>query len=107
MCVRFQYTPKESHFNAAKRIMKYLQGTKDVGLWYPSNVSLDLTGFSDSDFAGCKIDRKRTSGTCHMLGSNLISWHYKKQACVVLSTAEAEYIAVGSCSNFMAKIATK
>jgi len=63
----------------------------------PNNASLSLTGFSDSDFAGCKVDRKSTSGTCHMLGSSLISLHSKKQACVALSTAEAEYIAIGSC----------
>ena len=64
MCVRFQFAPKESYINAAKRILKYLQGTKDIGLWYPCHVSLNLTGFSNSDFAGCKIDRKSTSGTC-------------------------------------------
>jgi len=81
----------------AKRILKYLKGTIDVGLWYPSDVSLNLIGYSDSDFTGCKIDRKSTSGTCHILGSSLISWHSKKQACVALSTTEAEYIAVGSC----------
>jgi len=97
LCARFQSNPKESHFTTAKRILKYLQGTIIVGLWYPSEVSLDLVGYSDSDFAGCKIDRKSTSGTCHLLGSSLISWHSKKQACVALSTAEAEYIAAGSC----------
>ena len=97
MCARFQSAPKESHFNAAKRILKYLQGIKEVGLWYPGNISLSLTSYSDLDFAGCKIDRKSTSGTCHLLGSSLISWQSKKQACVVLSTAEAEYIAAGSC----------
>jgi len=48
-------------------------------------------------FAGCKLDRKSTSGTCHLLGSSLISWHSKKQACVALSTVEVEYIAAGSC----------
>jgi len=58
---------------------------------------LDLVGYSDSDFAGCKIDRKSTNGTCHLLGSSLISWHSKKQACVALSPTEAEYIAAGSC----------
>ena len=97
LCARYQSDPKESHYNAAKRILKYLQGSKEVGLWYPNKVSLNLIGFSDSDFAGCKVDRKSTSGTCHMLGSSLISWHCKKQACVALSTAEAEYIAAGSC----------
>jgi len=78
LCARYQFDPKESHYNATKRILKYLQGTKDVGLWYPNNVSLNLTGFSDSDFAGYKVDRKSTSETCHMLGSSLISWYCKK-----------------------------
>jgi len=73
LCARYQSDPKESHYNAAERILKYLQGTKDVRLWYPNNDFLNLTGFSDSDFVGCKIDRKSTSGTCHMLGSSLIS----------------------------------
>jgi len=77
--------------------MKYLQETINVRLWYPADVSLNLVGYSDSDFASCKIDKKSTSGTCHLLGSSLVSWHTKKQACVTLSTAEAEYIVVGSC----------
>ena len=55
LCARYQSDPKESHYNAAKRIMKYLQGTKDVRLWYPNNVSLNLTGFSDSNFAGARL----------------------------------------------------
>ena len=61
-------------------------------------VSFSLpNSFNWLDFAGCKLDRKSTSGTCHLLGSSLISWHSKKQACVALSTAEAEYIVAGSC----------
>jgi len=97
LCAKFQSNPKESHFTATKRIIKYLQGTINIGLWYPVDVSLNLVGYSDSDFAGCKIDRKSTSRTCHLLGSSLVSWYNKKQACVALSTAEAEYIAAGSC----------
>ena len=54
-------------------------------------------GYSDSDFVGCKLDRKSTSGTCHLLGHGLVSWNSKKQACVILSTTEAEYIAATSC----------
>jgi len=88
---------KESHSKAAKRILKYLKGATNVGLWYPSHSPIHLNGYSNSDFAGCKLDRKNTSGTCHLLGSSLISWHSKKQACVALSTAEAEYIAAESC----------
>ena len=73
LCTRYQANPKESHYMAAKRILKYLKGTIDVGLWYPSEVSLNLFGYFDSDFARCKIDRKSTSATCHLLGSSLIS----------------------------------
>jgi len=68
-----------------------------VGLWYPSYSLILLVGYSDFDFAGCKLDRKSTSGTCHLLRSSLISWHSKKQVCVALSTAEVEYIAAGKC----------
>ena len=97
MCARFQANPKESHFNATKRILKYLKGTTNVGLWYPNEATINLKGYSDSDFAGCKLDRKSTSGNCHLLGASLISWNRKKQACLALSTAEVEYIVVGSC----------
>ena len=86
LCARYQANPRESHH---MRILKYLKGTTVVGLWYPGEVSLKLIGYSDSNFVGCKIDRKSTGGTCHLLGSSLISWHNKKQACVALSTAEA------------------
>jgi len=67
LCARYQANPKESHYMATKRILKYLKGTADVGLWYPSEVSLNLVRYSDLDFAGCKLDRKSTSETCHYL----------------------------------------
>jgi len=97
LCARFQANLKESHLKAAKRILKYLKGTTNVGLWYHSHFPIQLIRYSDFDFARCTLDRKSTSGTCHLLGSSLISWHSKKQACVALSTAEAGYVAVGSC----------
>ncbi|RVW91746.1 Retrovirus-related Pol polyprotein from transposon RE1 [Vitis vinifera] len=59
-----------------------------------SGDNFELIGFSDADFAGCRVERKSTSGTCHFLGHSLVSWHSKKQNSVALSTAEAEYIAV-------------
>jgi len=77
MCARFQKNPKESHFNAAKRILKYLK--TNVGLWYPNEATLNLKGYSDSDFAGCKLDKKSTSGTCHLLGASLISWNSRSK----------------------------
>jgi len=67
LCARFQSNPKESHLKDAKRIIKYLKGTSSVGLWYPSHAPIQLVGYSDSDFAGCKLERKSTSGTRHLL----------------------------------------
>jgi len=56
-----------------------------------------LVGFCDVDYAGDRIERKSTSGNCHFLGENLISWASKRQATIVMSTAEAEYISAASC----------
>jgi hypothetical protein len=97
MCARFQANPKEVHLRVVKRIMRYLLYTPKFGLWYPKGSTFDLIGYSDVDYAGCKIDRKSTSGTCQFLGRSLVSWASKKQNSVALSTAEAEYIVVRHC----------
>ncbi|XP_057803601.1 uncharacterized mitochondrial protein AtMg00810-like [Salvia miltiorrhiza] len=73
VCARYQSNPKEAHMDAARRILRYLKGIPNVGLWYPSDDNLKLSGYSDSDFAECKIDRKSISGTCQFLGNKLIS----------------------------------
>ncbi|XP_031101945.1 secreted RxLR effector protein 161-like [Ipomoea triloba] len=95
-CARYQANPKESHLIAVKRIIKYVKGTLELGIWYSSESSTQLVGFTDADWAGNIDDRKSTSGGCFYLGSNLVSWLSKKQNSISLSTAEAEYIAVGS-----------
>ena len=59
MCARYQANLKESHLSAVKRIMRYLLDTINLGLWYPKNSSYNLVRYSDSDFVGCKTDRKR------------------------------------------------
>ena len=73
VCDHFQANPKESHLTVVKRILKYLKGTACFGLWYHSGASPSLIGYSDADYGGCKIDRKSTSGTCHLLGCSLVS----------------------------------
>jgi hypothetical protein len=97
LCARFQSNPKECHLRAVKRIMRYLVHTSHLGLWYPKGSNFKLVGYSDADYAGCKIDRKSTSGTCQFLGKSLVSWASKKQNSVALSTAEAEYVAAAHC----------
>ena len=97
LCARFQSYPKESHLTAVKSIFRYLAGTKNFGLWYPKGGDFSLVGYSGADYAGYKVDRKSTSGTCQFLGPSLILWHSKKQNVVALSIAEADYIATGAC----------
>jgi hypothetical protein len=74
LCTHFQACPRTSHRQAVKRIFMYLRHTPDFGLWYSASSSLALHGLSDADFAGCRLDRKSTSGTCQFLGSSLVSW---------------------------------
>nr|CAN79692.1 hypothetical protein VITISV_030995 [Vitis vinifera] len=97
LCARFHSCPKESHLSVVKRILRYLKGTMDIRLWYPKSDNFELIGFSDADFACCRVERKNTSGTCHFLGHFLVSWHSKKQNSVALSMVEAKYIAADLC----------
>ncbi|KAJ9565352.1 hypothetical protein OSB04_001318 [Centaurea solstitialis] len=98
-CARFQANPKESHMMAVKRILRYLKGTPNRGLWYPKETGFELVAFSDADHGGCQLDRKSTSGHVQFLGDKLVSWGSKKQHCVSTSTAEAEYVAAASCCS--------
>ena len=80
-----------------KRIIRYINGPPDYGLWYSKDSNACLAKYSDADWAGSVDDRKSTLGGCFYLGNNLVSWMSKKQNSVSLSTAEAKYIAAGSC----------
>jgi hypothetical protein len=77
--------------------MRYLVYTPKFGLWYPKGSTFELIGYSDVDYAGCKIDRKSILGTCQFLGRSLVYWASKKQNSVALSTAEVEYNVAGHC----------
>ena len=87
---QFLHCPRDTHFQAVKRILRFLKGSVDQGLWFKKG-SLQLTAFSDVDWAGCVFDRRSTSGYCVYLGSNLINWSAKKQPTVARSSTEAEY----------------
>ncbi|KAJ9547551.1 hypothetical protein OSB04_020094 [Centaurea solstitialis] len=91
--------PKESHMMAVKRILRYLKGTPNRGLWYPKESGFELVAFSDMDHGGCQLDRKSTSGNLQFLGDKLVRCGSKKQHCVSTSTAEAEYVAPASCCS--------
>nr|GEV36489.1 uncharacterized mitochondrial protein AtMg00810-like [Tanacetum cinerariifolium] len=75
LCVRYQSNPKESHLITAKRILGYLKGTMLVGLWYLTCLGFDLKGYSDSDYVGCNMDIKSTSGNIQPTGMGSPSIH--------------------------------
>nr|GEV89238.1 putative ribonuclease H-like domain-containing protein [Tanacetum cinerariifolium] len=73
------------------------QSKPHLGLWYPKDSLFNLVAYSDSDYAGSRLDRKFTTGDCQFLGCRLISWQCKKQTVVATSSTEAEYVAAASC----------
>ena len=97
LCARYQADPKESHLKATKRILRYIKGSENLGLFYPKSKEFKLMAYTDDDYGGCKIDRKSTSGICYFLGNSLVTWASKKQNIVALFSTEAEYVAVSLC----------
>ncbi|GJZ66372.1 hypothetical protein Tco_0623068 [Tanacetum coccineum] len=96
-CARYQANPKESHLIVVKRIFMYMKGTLNLGLWYPKGSGFDLKAYSDSDYVGCNLNRKSTSGGCQILGGKLVCWSAKKQSSVAMSSAEVKYVAAARC----------
>ena len=93
MLGRYQSNPGMEHWKAAKKVMRYLQGTKDHMLTYRRSNQLEVIGYSDSDFGGCLDSRKSTSGFVFLLASGAISWKSVKQSIIASSTMEAEFVA--------------
>jgi hypothetical protein len=96
---QYNHSPTSQHIQAAKRILRYLKGTKTLGLFYRRDSTLSLNAYSDSDYANCPTTRKSISGNIIKLSSSTISWRSKKQKSVSTSTAEAEYQALSLASK--------
>ena len=89
---RYQSNPGTTHWQAFKRIMRYLRGTTDLVLCYQGG-DLQLRGYSDADWGGDLDESKSNSGYVFTFGGGAVSWCSKKQDCIALSTMEAEYVA--------------
>ncbi|XP_019191054.1 PREDICTED: uncharacterized protein LOC109185568 [Ipomoea nil] len=96
---QFMHSPTSDHWGLLKRVLRYVKGTISYGLRLFASASTTIHGFSDSDWAGCPIDRKSTSGYAVFLGDNLISWLSRKQRTVARSLTEAEYKALADVST--------
>ncbi|GJW78576.1 ribonuclease H-like domain-containing protein [Tanacetum coccineum] len=92
----YMHDPREPHFAALKRILRYVRGTVDFGLQLYASATTSLVGYTDADWAGCPSTRRSTSGYCVFLGDNLLSWSAKRQHTLSRSSAEAEYRGVAN-----------
>ena len=99
MLGRYLSNPGKDHWIAAKRVMRYLQRTKDYMLTYGKLDQLEIIGYSDSDFAGCRDSMKSTSGYIYLLVGDVIYWKSVKQSIVASSTMAAKFVACYEASN--------
>ena len=96
---KFSSHPTSNHWSAVNRIMRYLKGTLNLSLLYTKQDTSKCVGYSDSDWGGDLDDRKSTSGYLFKISGGPVSWRSKKQSCVVLSTAESEFMALASAGQ--------
>ncbi|KAJ9555756.1 hypothetical protein OSB04_010370 [Centaurea solstitialis] len=99
MLGRYQVNPGMDHWRAAKKVLRYLQGTKDLCLTYRKSKQLELVGYSDSDYAKCVDTMKSTSGYIFLLAGAAVSWKSVKQSIITNSTMEAEFVACHEAMN--------
>ena len=79
MLARFMQNPTQLHMKTVKRVMRYIKGTLDYGLWFRSTENPELIGYSDIDWTGSIDDMKSTSGYLFSLGNSIFSWLSQKQ----------------------------
>eukprot|EP00253_Pinus_taeda_P019588 PITA_19588 len=92
MLGRYQSDPGLDHWRTPKKVMRYLQGTKDYMLMYRRMDTLEVIGYSNSDFAGCVDSCKSTLGYIFMMAGGAVSWRSAKQTLIATSTMEVEFV---------------
>ncbi|GJY47311.1 ribonuclease H-like domain-containing protein [Tanacetum coccineum] len=92
----YMHDPREPHFAAFKRVLRYVKGTLDLGFHVYASATTSLVGYIDVDWAGCPSTRRSTSGYCVFLGDTLLPWSAKRHHTISHSSAEAEYQGVAN-----------
>ena len=95
---QYLHAPRDTHWSAVKRILRYVRLTVSHGLHLRPNPTGVLSAYSDADWAGSPDDRRSTGGYAVFFGSNLIAWSARKQATVSRSSTEAEYKALANAT---------
>lgn len=90
---RYMEKPSKIHWNAVKRIIKYLKGTVHYGIKFGTDLDQHLKAYSDADYAGEIETRRSTTGYLVKWGTSVLSWNSQRQHSVALSTTDAEYMA--------------
>ncbi|CAH9090143.1 unnamed protein product [Cuscuta epithymum] len=91
---QFLSNPRQTHLDAATRVLRYLKQTPGQGIFLSSDPDFGLKGYCDSDWAGCPFTRRSSTGYFITIGTSPVSWRTKKQSVVSRSSAEAEYRAM-------------
>ena len=94
---QFMHSPTSTHWIAAKRVLSYLKGTIDHGLFLPTG-SLQLFAYCDSDWVSGLDDCRSIDGYVIYIGSSLVSWVAKKQTIVSSSSTEVEYRSIANAT---------
>jgi len=95
---QFNEVHRDIHWKAAKRVLRYLKETLDVGMTY-RNTDDPPKMFADADWGGCNVDHRSYSGYIFMMSGATISWDSRKQRTIALSSTEAEYMALSKATK--------
>lgn len=98
---RFLNCYDQTHWNAVKRIFKYLLGSMNYSIVYKGTSSSELIGYADADYARDINTRHSTSGYVFLMNGGAVTWSSQRQKSVSLSTTEAEYVAASSAVKEM------
>ncbi|XP_039159628.1 uncharacterized mitochondrial protein AtMg00810-like [Eucalyptus grandis] len=91
---QFMHSPKQSHLDAALKVVKYLKKCTRLGILLSKQCDMKMKAYCDADYATCPTSRRSVTGYCIKLGESLLSWKTKKQPTVSLPSAKAEYRAM-------------